>query len=255
MLFLDTRKLPSILKQSVSKDDTAGNEDNASIGDCSIANQSDNISVNNEHKENMKKLMIFRLFKLLSVMYAIFLIVVGGIITLSDLSSSINDTDHVFSIITTLIGVAFLSFIHFSVQKHKRFVMNWEKKRKDAIEAPLKQGNVDMDTISVTTAVIFNRSYRDDEIDEDTKSKLNYYKFLTGKHSGNFYLRIGMILFAFGSIVHQGINVALQVHFFVQDVGDCKNAISFTVYLIRCISAFYMLYMAFKYSNVSYFIF
>lgn len=55
-----------------------------------------------------------------------------------------------------------------------------------------------------------------------------------------------------GSIVHQGINVALQVHFFVTDVDGCKNAISFTVYLIRCISAFYMLYMAFKYSNVSF---
>lgn len=54
-----------------------------------------------------------------------------------------------------------------------------------------------------------------------------------------------------GSIVHQGINVALQVHFFLQDVGGCKNPISFTVYLIRCIFAFYQLYIAFKYSNVS----
>lgn len=192
IFFVDSRKLPSILKQSVSKDDTAGNEDSASIGDCSIANQSDNLSVNNEHKQSMQKLMNFRLFKLLSVMYMIMLVVIGGAITLSDLSSSINDTDHVFSIVTTVIGVAFLSFIHFSVQQHKRFVMNWEKKRKDAIEAPMKQGmNVDMDTVSVTTAVIFNRHYMDDEIDEETKLRLNYYKFLTGKHSGNFYLKIG----------------------------------------------------------------
>lgn len=187
---LETRKLPSILKQSVSKDDTAG-EDNASIGDCSIANQSDSLSMHNEHKQSMQNLMSFRMFKLLSIMYAIILVVIGGIITLSDLSNSINNTDHVFSIVTTVIGMGFLSFIHLSVQRHKRFVMNWEKKRKDAIEAPMRQGNVDMDTVSVTTAVIFNRTY-DDEIDEDTKSKLNYYKFLTGKHSGNFYLKIGM---------------------------------------------------------------
>lgn len=54
-----------------------------------------------------------------------------------------------------------------------------------------------------------------------------------------------------GSIVHQGINVAIQVHYFVQRLDGCENVISFIVYLIRCISAFYQLYMAFKYSNVS----
>lgn len=54
-----------------------------------------------------------------------------------------------------------------------------------------------------------------------------------------------------GCIVHQGINVALQAHFYLEDVKGCENAISLTVYLVRCISAFYQLYMAFKYSNVS----
>lgn len=54
-----------------------------------------------------------------------------------------------------------------------------------------------------------------------------------------------------GSIVHQGINVAIQVNYFVQRLDGCENVISFIVYLLRCISAFYQLYMAFKYSNVS----
>ncbi len=55
-----------------------------------------------------------------------------------------------------------------------------------------------------------------------------------------------------GSIVHQGISVALQVYYYSMDVEDCKNGISFAVYLIRCIVSFYQLYMAFKYSNVSF---
>lgn len=54
-----------------------------------------------------------------------------------------------------------------------------------------------------------------------------------------------------GSIIHQGINFIYQVHFISIDEKECANWISFHVYLIRCIFAFYQLYMAFKYSNVS----
>lgn len=168
------------------------NGEDISIGDCSIAH-SDAVSMHAEAKQGMAKLMNFRLFKLLSVIYAIAVIVLGAMVTIGDMSNPVNDNDHMYGIITTLIGVGFLAFIHYDVQKHKSFVVQWEKRRKDAIEAPMKQGGqVDMDTISITTAVIFNRTYKDAEIDEDTMARLNSYKFLTGKHSGNFYLKIGM---------------------------------------------------------------
>ena len=126
-------------------------------------------------------------------MYAILVVVIGAIVTIGDMASPVNNIDHLYSIVITLVGICFLAFIHFDVQRHKSFVMKWEKKRKDAIEAPMKSGTADIDTISVTTAIIFNRTYKDeDSIDEETKARLNSYKFLTGKHSGNFYLKIGM---------------------------------------------------------------
>ena len=106
------------------------------------------------------------------------------------MADPVNNNDHLFSIAITIIGIAFLLFIHVDVQRQKSFVMKWEKKRRAAIEAPLKSGT-DLDTISITTAVIFNRTYIDDEIDDETKERLNSYKFLTGKHSGNFYLKVG----------------------------------------------------------------
>lgn len=57
-----------------------------------------------------------------------------------------------------------------------------------------------------------------------------------------------------GSIIHQGINLSFQIHYFSINASDCRNGISLAVYLIRCISAFYQLYIAFKYSNVCLFV-
>lgn len=134
-----------------------------------------------------------RFVQLLSVMYAVFLIVLGAIITVRDTSEPTNNTDHIYNILITLVGMAFLVFIHYDVYKHKRFVMRWERKRKTEIESPMRGS--ECDTISVATAIIFNRNWNihSEDIDEGMRKALTSYKFLTGKHSGSFYLKIGMM--------------------------------------------------------------
>ena len=206
------------------------NEDNNSIGDCSIIVHNDdrdhrrtfpkknnNLQTDKQkqqtHQNALQKLMNDRLCDLLSGIYCLVLSMAGAVITVWDMSNSINDIDHLFDIITTVIGVAFLAFVHIDVQRHKHFVMSWEKKKrnnknKKNLHNEINNGSmlpdIDLDMISVTTAVIFNRIWTgnnnnkidEDDVDEDdeaTKKRLNSYKFLTGKHSGNFYLKIGMI--------------------------------------------------------------
>ena len=94
------------MKNSVSRDDTITpnpDGDDVSIGECSIAAQSDTVSVHAERNQSMQKVMNFRLFKLLSVMYALLVVVVGAIVTIGDMSSPVNDMDHLYSIVMTLI--------------------------------------------------------------------------------------------------------------------------------------------------------
>lgn len=142
----------------------------------------------------MSILMNQRLIKLLSILYGLVVVMLGAIITAHDISHEVNNLDHLYSIVITFIGLCFLIFIHVDVQKHKRFVVDWENKQKEKIESPLRSSANDCDSVSVTTAIIFNRNYNieTDEIDEETKQTLSSYKFITGKHSGSFYLKVGM---------------------------------------------------------------
>ncbi|OTF77499.1 otopetrin-3-like protein, partial [Euroglyphus maynei] len=142
-------------------------------------------------------------------MYALLLVVIGAMITIGDMDKATNDHDHLYSIFITTIGIGFLIFIHVNVQRHKRFVLRWQQRRKELIESPLLMDSNDdnvgigvskeCDSVSVTTAVIFNRVYqmndghnRLDDLDDSTRQLLNGYRFLTGKHSGSFFLKIGM---------------------------------------------------------------
>lgn len=204
----------------------------ASIGECSIGHSREHQQNNNQQpklNDQQDQLMRSRLIKLLSIMYALLLIVVGAIITIGDMEKVTNDRDHLYSIFITAIGIAFLLFIHVDVQRHKRFVLRWQQRRKELIESPLLKSNndkndndddnnnngntalnmdlnvdngidgKDCDSVSVTTAVIFNRVYQMNDgqnrlvdMDDETRQTLNGYRFLTGKHSGSFFLKIGM---------------------------------------------------------------
>ena len=193
----------------------------ASIGECSIGLSGEQLHQQNSEQlklnEQQNQLMCSRLIKLLSIMYALFLVVIGAMITIGDMDKATNDQDHLYSILITAIGIAFLVFIHVDVQRHKKFVLNWQQRRKELIESPLLKSNDDnlelnidsngeneivskeCDSVSVTTAVIFNRVYHMNnghnqlvDLDDQTRQSLNGYRFLTGKHSGSFFLKIGM---------------------------------------------------------------
>lgn len=53
-----------------------------------------------------------------------------------------------------------------------------------------------------------------------------------------------------GSIIHQGVNLAQQIHYFAKGNTECRNIIILLVWVIRGLSSFYQLYFAYKYANV-----
>lgn len=171
----------------------------SSIDNCSMIGSNEMTLLNQELNDNMNILMNSRMNKILSIIYAIIIVIIGTIMAIGSLDDPTNNYDQLFRIIITFIALAFLIFLHYDIQRHKRFVLNWQQRCKELIESPMNlNGNSkDYDSLSVTTTVIFNRSYllnnQLDNLDNNTKSMLNSYRFYVGKHSGNFYLKIGLI--------------------------------------------------------------
>lgn len=135
-----------------------------------------------------KKRTNFYVLKQLSIIYAILIIILGILISIGDINEPNNDRDHLYNILTTVIGIIFLIYLHFDIQKHKRLALEWQE---------LRQFTTQSDSISVTTAIIFNRmenlKYSTNECNDKIKNSLNSYRFIEGKSSGTFYLKIGMI--------------------------------------------------------------
>jgi len=129
-------------------------------------------------------------------MYALTIVVIGAVIAVADIQNPVNDMDHLFSIILTLVGVFWIAFVHWDIQKYKKWALEYLKPDKPIIRENSSSRSVisgDFDGMSMTTAVIFN-TYNEpiDEADPETKELLSAYRFSHGKHSGNFYLKCGM---------------------------------------------------------------
>lgn len=114
---------------------------------------------------------------------------------------------------TTAIGFGWMAFLHWDIQRYKKFALKCLKPRKKGDKSPspetpssedihsakiLDQLAADPengDNISISTAYIFNHYQKPREDDNTTITGTLFkpkYRFLKGKHSGNFYLKVGM---------------------------------------------------------------
>ncbi len=171
----------------MSRDDI---RDDVSIGGSSIGNVAD-IHPSHSHSGGMNT----RLIKLLSIIYAISIVVIGAVIAVGDIENPVNNTDHIFNIVLTMIGMVWIGFVHWDIQKYKKWALEYLKPDKPLFKdtASSKSGLSDYDNLSMNTAVIFNTYNKPiDETDLETQKLLSAYRFSHGKHSGNFYLKCGM---------------------------------------------------------------
>ncbi|XP_027195300.2 proton channel OtopLc-like isoform X2 [Dermatophagoides pteronyssinus] len=85
---------------------------------------------------------------------------------------------------------------------------------------------------------------------ELNNDKMIAYRYFHGRHANDFYLKIGMIVFCFGSITHIGIDLAKQTYFFVHNDNECQCISLLFMESVRLLFSFYQLYFIFKYSNI-----
>lgn len=145
--------------------------------------------MNEEQNRQAQGALYQRKLRNFSILYGMFVFFMGAMMTSVDLTSPVQDRDHEYSIFVNLIGMAFLVYLHVDIQQHKKFVVRYQNELNETVTPSAR---VDMDSVSVTTTAIFNANY-ENVVDKVVKAKLHAYKFATGKHAGNFYLKFGMI--------------------------------------------------------------
>ncbi|RWS30767.1 Otopetrin-1-like protein [Leptotrombidium deliense] len=76
------------------------------------------------------------------------------------------------------------------------------------------------------------------------------YRFIRGRESGSFYLKVGMAAFCFGHIIHEGLMLSQQIYYLSSNEKYCLDIARFILYIVRPLYSFYQLFMLFKYSNL-----
>ena len=71
---------------------------------------------------------------------------------------------------------------------------------------------------------------RESENTTETKVFKKHYSFLTGRHSGSFFLKIGAAIFCMGKIIHNCIMLARNMMGYSDDNGE--QSLSFLELLI-----------------------
>ncbi|CAN8032390.1 unnamed protein product, partial [Ixodes persulcatus] len=74
--------------------------------------------------------------------------------------------------------------------------------------------------------------------------------FLSGRHSGSFYLKGGMVVFCFCHLVNQGLLLQSSVESVLRHGWNIKDGLNIIFHVLRPVYSFYQLFMAFKYSNI-----
>jgi hypothetical protein len=167
--------------------------DSVSIGGCSIGGPSGDFSFSTHNERGD---MNARMVNFLSVMYCLSLVMVGAIVCVKDLESP--KTNSIWLIIINMMGFCWLLFLHIDIQRYKRWAIEYLKPDNDSQtrEGAIKNMSSIDDNLSINTAVIFNSLKRKTVPDDCNASAISpfesAYRFIHGKHSGNFYLKCGI---------------------------------------------------------------
>ncbi|CAG2113252.1 unnamed protein product, partial [Medioppia subpectinata] len=140
-------------------------DDNVSIGGCSIGGLGSVFAADDDYHSDISAVnrpidsahMTARLVSFLSVMYALVIIVTAALICVYDLDTADSDINHIFMSGMTLIGFAWLIFLHWDIHRYKRWAVEYLRPESGSTvdDNCSKRSNFD-DTMSITTAVIFN---------------------------------------------------------------------------------------------------
>ncbi|XP_022241970.1 otopetrin-2-like isoform X1 [Limulus polyphemus] len=197
-----------------------------------------NVTENILSEEEMKEKFRESLSVLLSSIYCVFLVTLGAVLALTDQEHYRECLFQIFNTVIACLGLSWLVFFNVDLQRYKKSILSMIKQQEDIVQDTEQE-------INQSTSDICNQSYNTSD-NNNTSS----YRFLMGRHSGSFYLKVGMAAFCFGHLIHEGLQLGQHVLSWSKQNCNCVNKPAVVVHIITPIFSFYQLFIAFKYSNI-----
>ncbi|XP_063913900.1 proton channel OtopLc-like isoform X2 [Zophobas morio] len=194
-----------------------------------------------DKKKNFRK----HLTKILSSMYALFIITLGVIVYISDtfiVNGSLAEAFSLYLVIAALIFILYITVdIKLFVMKRNRYNDLLQKNVSEEIEMKESPTGEFQLNIKLPEAIKLGKQLE------------HYYCFSKDRHSGNFYLKIGAAGFCVGHLIHSGLLLGYQILFLTSDgeaFYECATLVSLVLDILYPVYSFLLLYFIFKYSNI-----
>ncbi|XP_068244154.1 proton channel OtopLc-like isoform X3 [Palaemon carinicauda] len=196
--------------------------------------------------EKKKEWFVHTISENFSVMYAVFLVMLGVVIYLADTfsghDSAIAEGFNVYLIVAQLL---WLFYVHIDVRRYVNLIS------RALDEAKAKQDNKD-DQVQLEPTGDGQYQLRIN-LPEPRKTIPQHYGFTSGRHGGSLYLKIGATIFCFGYLTHTGLELGQKILYLTEDdpaFDDCTCTTDVIMSVLQPVYAFYQLFFIFKYSNL-----
>lgn len=213
--------------------------------------QSRSFSVDLSRRQN-EDMLWSNLASLLSYIYATLIVVFGGVMTVLQPSVRIGrhriELDDAFACAVCVLGLAWLIFLHADLAWHdarhsRRPTMSCGScSDSGSISNGCQNSGGDAESAVTKDALDWKGCY--------LGQQPNGYTYLTGRHSGSFYLKAGMTVFCCGHLIHEGLLLGQEIIAWMHAGEVCTDVALLLVHTLRPLFSFYQLYFLFKYSNI-----
>jgi len=196
--------------------------------------------------EKKKAWFKFTLSENLSTMYAVFLFCLGVVIYLADTFSGHDSAvAEGFNIYLMVVQLLWLFYVHVDVRKY----INTISRTLDEARAKVDK-NQEQVQLEPTGDGHFQLRIN---LPEPRKTIPQHYGFISGRHGGSLYLKIGATVFCFGSLIHEGLNLGQKILYMTESnpkFMNCTCTTDIVMSVLKPVYAFYQLFFIFKYSNL-----
>lgn len=169
----------------------------------------------------------------LSCIYGVFVFTMGSTFCVTDRVLDEFHAPEIFSIVIASVGMSWLALFHVDILRNK-----YSASRQ--VRSKVRPSQIGLYVHSA--ASVFSTYAR--------KTPAPELWFLSGRHSGSFYLKGGMVVFCFCHLVNEGLLLQRSIQALLWHGCNTKDVLNIVFHVQRPTYSFYQLFMAFKYSNI-----
>nr|XP_054930120.1 proton channel OtopLc-like [Dermacentor andersoni] len=169
----------------------------------------------------------------LSCIYGVFVFTMGSTFCVTDRVLDEFHAPEIFSIVIASVGMSWLALFHVDILWYKHSASRQVRSKVRPSQSGLYVHSA---------ASVFSTYAR--------KTPAPQLWFLSGRHSGSFYLKGGMVVFCFCHLVNEGLLLQRSIQALLWRGCNAKDVLNIVFHVQRPTYSFYQLFMAFKYSNI-----